>query len=84
MTDTPADTGSAIQPDQHTGDLAQRFTYHPPRDDQPTRYRQLRDATFLLACKYKTHTPASREQAIALTKLEEAVFWANAAIARNE
>ena len=29
-------------------------------------------------------TPQSRERSLALTKLEEAVMWANAAIARNE
>jgi hypothetical protein len=28
--------------------------------------------------------PDGRERALALTKLEEAVFWANAAIARGE
>jgi hypothetical protein len=28
--------------------------------------------------------PGSRELSLAITKLEEAVFWANAAIARNE
>jgi len=28
--------------------------------------------------------PDSRERSLALTKLEEAVSWANAAIARNE
>ncbi len=29
-------------------------------------------------------TPESREQSLAVTKLEEAMMWANAAIARNE
>lgn len=29
-------------------------------------------------------TPTSREQELALTKLEEAIMWANASIARNE
>ncbi|MGP3782344.1 Acb2/Tad1 domain-containing protein [Paenibacillus sp. 1A_MP2] len=29
-------------------------------------------------------TPKSREQSLAMTNLEQAVFWANAAIARNE
>jgi hypothetical protein len=29
-------------------------------------------------------TPASREQHFAFAKLEETVFWANAAIARRE
>jgi len=28
--------------------------------------------------------PDSRERSLALTKIEEAVFWANAAIAREE
>lgn len=32
-----------------------------------------------------THkTPKSREQSLAITKVEEAMFWANAAIARNQ
>lgn len=30
------------------------------------------------------NTPTSREQSLALTNLEQAIFWANAAIARNE
>jgi hypothetical protein len=30
------------------------------------------------------HTPESREQSLALTNLEQAVMWANAAIARRE
>ncbi len=30
------------------------------------------------------NTPSSREQSLALTALEESVFWTNAAIARNE
>lgn len=29
-------------------------------------------------------TPNSREQAVAFTKLEESIMWANAGIARNE
>jgi len=30
------------------------------------------------------NTPESREQSLAITALEEAVMWANAAIARRE
>jgi hypothetical protein len=37
-----------------------------------------------LAYHIKAETPASREQSLALTHLEDAVFWANAAIARHE
>lgn len=65
-------------------DLENRFTYHAPKEGQPQRYTELRDAAKHLAYIIKLGTPQSREQSLALTKLEEAVFWANAAIARNE
>jgi hypothetical protein len=45
---------------------------------------QLRDATKNLAHLIINLTPSSREQSLALTHLEEAVMFANAAIARNE
>jgi hypothetical protein len=64
-------------------ELAKRFTYHPPTGDQPKRYIDLREATMLLARRIIELTPSSREQALALTNLEQAVMWANAAIARD-
>ena len=71
-----------------TPDIAERiesdFTYHPPKDGQPERYVAIRDAGKALALVVSGNSPYSREQSLALTKLEEAVFWANAAIARNE
>ena len=67
-----------------TEQVVRSFTYHPPRPDQVPRYGYLRDAAMELACMIGTLTPESREQSLALTKLEEAVMWANAAIARNE
>lgn len=33
---------------------------------------------------HRVLTPKSREQSTALTNLDQVVFWANAAIARNE
>ena len=63
-------------------DLENRFTYHAPKEGQPAIYGGLRDHAKELAYHIKNVTPASREQSLALTKLEEAVFWANAAIAR--
>lgn len=60
------------------------FTYHAPKEGQPARYTAIRDAAKALAVLIVTETPVSREQSLALTKLEEAVMWANAAIARNE
>lgn len=65
--------------------LNNRFTYHPPFGNQAIRYEYIRnyalefgDYLVNVAC------PDSRELALAITKLEEVVFWANAAIARHE
>lgn len=37
-----------------------------------------------LAYLFNKDCPVSRERSLAMTKLEEACFWANASIARNE
>lgn len=60
------------------------FTYHAPKGDQAARYTQIRSAGGELAQLLNTRCPPSRELSLALTKIEEAIFWANAAIARNE
>lgn len=70
--------------DQDLMDLTKRFTYHAPKDDQPGRYVELRTMARNLAQAIIVFTPKSREQSLALTNLEQTVFWANAAIARNE
>lgn len=68
----------------YEADLAKRFTYHPPKQDQPERYQCIREQVRETARCLAEHCPPSRELSLALTKLEEASFWANAAIARNE
>lgn len=60
------------------------FTYHAPHGDQGQRYESIRDRAGRLALTFNQYCPPSRELSLAMTKLEEAVFWANAAIARNE
>ena len=60
------------------------FMYHPPKDGQVERYQKIRDKAKELATLIADETPTSREQAVAITNLEQAVMWANAAIARNE
>ena len=65
-------------------DLDKRFTYHAPHGDQPDRYQRIRAQAKDFAAQIVSSTPPSREQSLALTHLEEAVFWANAAISRNE
>ena len=65
-------------------ELELRFTHHAPKGDQAKRYTSLRNAAGDLADKIGMLTPPSREQDTAIARLEEAVFWANAAIARRE
>lgn len=60
------------------------FKYHPPHGDQPLRYEQLRTEARGLAGHILASCPESRERSLALTNLEQAIFWANASIARNE
>lgn len=64
-------------------DLRVRFVYHAPRKDQVPRYEKLRAQVFELALLFDRTCPDSREKSLALTKLEEAVMWANASIARE-
>jgi len=65
-------------------ELEARFTYHAPKPDQLPRYDRIRQEAKALARLIVNITPASREQSIALSHLEEAVMMANAAIARRE
>lgn len=65
-------------------EIEKRFTYHPPNGNQAERYGLIRSAAKVFAKILVGQTPESREQSLALTKLEEVVFWANASIARNE
>jgi len=62
----------------------QNFTYHKPIADQPDRYVIIRDAGKSLSGLLNNLCPDSRELSLAQTNLEQAIFWANAAIARNE
>ncbi len=64
--------------------IKKAFTYHTPKGDQPERYSMIRDLARGLASLICRNAPESRERSLAMTKLEEAVMWANAAIARNE
>jgi hypothetical protein len=65
-------------------DLDNRFTYHAPKSVQPARYKSIRGHARAFAELINGECPDSREKSLAITKLEEVVMWANAAIARNE
>jgi hypothetical protein len=65
-------------------ELANKFTYHPPKNDtQLMTYAQIREAGRKFAMLLVTATPDTRERSLALTKIEEAVMWGNAGVARN-
>ena len=65
-------------------ELKSRFTYHALKDDQPVRCEHIRYKASILAAYINEKCPESREKSLAITKIEEAVMWANASIARNE
>ena len=66
-------------------DLEKRFTYHAPTDaEQVEKYARIRAVAKSYAYTIKQLVPTSREQSLALTHLEEVVFWANAGMARHE
>lgn len=66
-----------------TQDLNNRFDYHKPDDAKAVLHQDIRDGSKALAQDIDAFVPDGREKALALTKLEEAMFWANAGIARN-
>ena len=60
------------------------FTYHKPFGTQQERYQTIRYMAKLLAFAIQGNAPESGEKSLALTNLQQAVMWANAAIAINE
>lgn len=67
-----------------TEQIENNFKYHSPKEGQLEKYERVRGEAKLFALSVSELAPDSREKSLAITKLEEAVMWANAAIARNE
>mgnify|MGYP000932876292 CR=1 FL=1 len=63
--------------------IENNFSYHAPKDGQPAVYQEIREKAKELAYLIEQSCPNSREKSLAFTNLEQAVFWANAAIARS-
>lgn len=70
--------------DQERAKIDRIFTYHPPLHHQPERYVAIRSQAKELAELLLSCCPPSRELSLAITNLQQAVMWANAAIAINE
>lgn len=66
-------------------ELGRRFNYHAPKTQETAdRHDAVRNSIREAAVTIVELTgPPTREQSTAITKLEEAMFWANAAIARE-
>lgn len=66
-------------------DLRNRFEYHPPQTRERAEAHQVvRTAMLGTAIIVNDAAPDGREKSLAITHLEQAMMWANAAIAREQ
>lgn len=65
-------------------DVDSIFMYHPPTDSQTVRYDEIRESARQFAQDILAWVPASAEQTLAIRHLQQAVMFANAAIAIHE
>lgn len=63
--------------------IERNYSYHKPTEDTVKTNELVRNEGKRMAYLIEEECPASREKSLAMTKLEEAVMWANASIARN-
>lgn len=67
-----------------TNELANRFRFHPASTEQRRRdHEEVRSLVGTVAQDLNDLLPDGREKSLVMTHLEEAMFWANAAIARR-
>ncbi|MGL4808488.1 MAG: DUF7681 family protein [Giesbergeria sp.] len=64
--------------------IERRLEYRTLTPWQSSRVNLVRDAAKELGRMIDFHTPASREQELALARLEECLMWANKAIAQED
>ena len=77
-------SSNAKPKDNSAFNIDEVFSYHAPKGDQGVRYELLRTTAKVMAEQIVSNCPPSRERALALTNLQQAVMWANSSIAINE
>ena len=69
--------------DEH--DLSNRFTFHAATtEEKRDAHTSIRQACRELAFRLNDKMPEGREKSLAITKLEECMFWGNAGLARMQ
>jgi hypothetical protein len=63
-------------------DIEHRFTFHPATPTTGQAHDDVRKSCGELAERLNS-LPEGREKSLAITNLEQCMFWANAAIARS-
>lgn len=67
-----------------TTGIDNRFRFHPAdTDDKRKAHEYVRETLRVVAHRFDEELPDGREKSVVMTKLEEVMFWANAAIARE-
>lgn len=64
-------------------ELIRRFKHHKPTENAARAHHKIRDICLDAAWDISVTVPQCPETTLSIRKLEEAMFWANAAIARN-
>lgn len=65
-------------------DLGNRFSFHPATTEEKRQaHEDVRGMCLSLAHELNERIPEGREKSLAITHLEEVMYWSNAAIARS-
>jgi len=65
-------------------DIGLRFNRRYPSQNQENKSEYVRLAVWVLAETILKYCPEGREQSLAMTKLEEVLFWTDAGIIRED
>jgi hypothetical protein len=67
----------------HNEDIEKRFTHSRRRERQPEAYTEIREVAKQTAYRLISIVPDTQERSLALTTLEEFVYWADEGIAKG-